>query len=1466
MKMDGRYLLLLTLTLWACVARAQPRFRVQYYSTEQGLSHQAITTMVKDREGFMWFGTWDGINRFDGKSFTAYKSLPGDHSNLGNGRIDQIVEDQSHHLWLQAYDREVYCFDKHTTQFQPLSSVISANGGPKASFRKILHAGDSLVWVHSFNDGIFCVPQNLHGKPRIYQYKPGLPDGFALPADIISFFHVDRDRRIWIGTPHALTCLQRKADGVYKVAPLVPAHLAKGVSITDIEEDATQLYGSTTDGRLLVYNKISATWKVQQLTTGRINALFISRRDNKLLATTQQGAVLRIDPRDLTVQVFQYPARQPLHSLYEDRQGYLWIEPDQSGVVRLDPFTNRFRLFSPVIETSLPFIGNRYRVLEDNNGIVWVNLKGGGFGYYNATKESIDHTLPVSETNNYALPPLVVNVYYDPAGVLWCYTNERELVKVVPQRMDFHQQWLAAQHGSKWANEVRSLLYDRQHRLWMGVKKGELFVYNNQQRLTGLFVNEPPEGFGGVYAMVEDDRGNIWLGTKGNGLFKAMPVDAQHSKYKLVHYREGQANSEGLTCREIYSLLKDRQGRIWIGAFNGGLYQVDDAGPTTRFVHSSKLFTEYPATGFDKIRHMALDSAGNMWIGTTGGLLVLDVEGKQATPYRCTGYSKVPGDIASIGNNDIQFIHRDGRQHMWIATSGGGLARATGNRPFQALRFRNYTTKDGMPNNYVLSCTEDRQGNLWLATENGLTKMDPDTETFRNYDSYDGLPRVSFSEATVCRLPDKGQIALGTNSGLLWFEPEQIVSKAVAANIAFTNLQVNSEEAGPGMPSSVLQQDINYVAALTLTHDQRIIALDFAILDHRSGDHPAFAYRLLGFDSVWRNDRQSGRATYTNLSPGKYVFEVKSLTGDLYSNAPFRQLPITILPPPWKTGWAYTLYALIIVVILYFIHRYALTIIRLREKIAVEQKLAALKQQFFTNVSHELRTPLTLIVTPLEQLERKGKLSAEGAGYLAVARKNADRMVRFINQLLDLRKVQSDKAVLQVSRIELVPFVKRIGEYFAEELRNKKVRLEFTTDTPHLVAWADADKLDVVIYNLLSNALKFSPEGGVINIAIQEKGQERFFIAIADQGPGVPPDQLPAIFELFQVGDQPAGQSTKGIGIGLALCKEFVLLHGGYIGATINEQGGLTVDVELPGTAAYYQAQEAVQFIDRSPAAPMYQKTLEQQLVPHATTQPVTGDTPLPVVLLVEDNDELRAFIRSQLMMQYQVETAIDGVEGLEKATRLVPDLIVTDIMMPRMDGIALLDRLKNDPQTSHIPVVLLSARYSIESQIEGLRYGADHYITKPFQADFLFASIDNLLRQRRKLFDSLVSPKKVVAPDLAPVSITDKDETFLKDVIRVVESKMGDAGFHIEAVAESMAMSRTMFYKKFKSLTNMTPVEFVRDLRLQRAKQLLDSKAYTVSEVAYMTGFSSPGYFSTCFKERYQLAPSEYLKLQTPS
>ena len=1437
---------------------AQLKCKIEHFTTEDGLSHNRVMCMIKDHEGFMWFGTWDGINRFDGHNFIIYKSRPGDTSSLKNNRIDDIVEDRSGYLWLKAYDNQIYRFDKKKEQFLAISDLLPASGNEKFIFDDIILSANGPIWLKTKNQGIFYVPNPGSSRLRFSRYANGLDKNFQLPSNVITFFYEDAQRLVWIGTPKGLCCLKRNSAGMYVNVKLDPA-FSKGFNFTCVAENKDMVWLGTSTGNLVLYKKATRQFIVKNVSASQLNGICVSKKQNAVYLSTSGGGVITINPANVNVSSVSSGMGSALFSIYEDRSGMLWIEPESHGVIRFDPFKHSFKHFTQRKDATYENLAKYYKVFEDKDGVVWMSMKGEGFGYYDPAADAVNYFYDEPGADNYSFSNLVTCTYLDPVGILWLNADDRGLNKIVFQRKDFNQKLLVEHTVSRSDNEIRAICTDSKGRLWLASKAGQLYIYANNKKVPVAFTNAPREGLGVVYNIIQDHNGNMWMGTKGNGLFKAVPVDKERLTYNLTHYLADKKDIYSLNSNIIYGLLEDSKGRIWVGTFEEGVNLIEQQDNKIRFINIKNSFSNYPKETFTRVRNLREDVNGNIWVATTDGVLVLDPNKGVPRNYRFITYSKIAGDKTSLGKNDVQFIYRDSKNTMWLSTSGGGLNKAITSDPFKALKFKVYTTDDGLPSDYLLSSVEDKKGNLWLATENGLSKFVTDKEKFINYDSYDGLPPTGFSESSSLKLPD-GNLVFGCITGYISFNPDEIIYHRIPANMALTNLQVNNNDVALGNANSPLKYNLNDTRHLVLKYNENILGIDYSVLDFRSGNKQSYVYRLTGFDKEWHDNKSQRRATYTNLPPGNYLFEVKSSSEGLYSNDPYKKLAITILPPPWRTWWAYLIYIVLAVVLAEGIRRTVFTMLRLRQRIAVEKKLADLKLSFFTNVSHELRTPLTLILNPIEEIYKKESLSAQGNEHINIVRKNARRMVRFINQLLDLRKVQSGKATLKISKVEMLAFVKKISEYFTDVAREKQIKLVIESDGTELFAWIDAEKLDIVIYNLLANAFKFTPSGKIIKVMVNEMPEgEGILVEVADQGLGVPENKLNDIFELYYEGHHGEGKNLKGTGIGLALSKELINLHHGQIFAKNNADRGLTVTVALKAGKKHLEHDEVV-FID-APEVPYEPEEAIGDLFRNVEQTAHEHNEHTPLVLLVEDNSDLRAFLKVQLGEFYRVELAEDGEEGLEKAIRLLPDLILTDVMMPKMDGIQMMDRLKNNIATSHIPIVLLSARFSVESQIEGLKYGADYYITKPFQNDFLLASVDNLIRQRKKVFETLLNKKKTI--DLSPgeIVITSQDEVFLKKVIKIVEDSMSDPEFNIDAVAGSINMGRSAFYKKFKSLTNLAPVEFVREMRLKRAKQILDAGESNISEIAYMVGFNNAKYFSTCFKEQYQLSPTEYLK-----
>ena len=1426
----------LYLLFFAGAVMAQPPVKIEHYSTEQGLSHDIISSMFKDSQGYMWLGTFNGINKFDGTHITSFNS---DAGTINNQRIDQIVEDGYNHLWVKSYDGQIYRFDKGTEKFTPLTTLLKLK--KKVYIDRILSAADGMLWLRTLGNGVILMPDVRRDQSAHFTFSTLNREKQHLPSDTITFFFQAEKSNFYLGTPKGLVRIIKSANGQF-----VARRLAIGQYSDDHFSTVTRIgkkmYFGTTQGDLIRYDEPTAAFQAIAVSKGKVNASRAAKNGHSLYLTTSMGELLIFNLATSTFSSEKYNSGS-LFSIFEDKGGDLWLEPAKKGVVRFDLKQKTFTTFFQRNDASTIAPRNHFRVFEDRNGTVWAVLRDGGFGYYDPAARKLRYFYNEPGSMQRRFSNLVTTALYDSSGVMLLHTDQRGLDKVIFNPNNFKLQLLVDPGVFKSENEIRGLVCDRRNRLWVSARSGLLYVFQDGKKVDIRFENMPAGGLGAVYTMFQSSDRKLWLGTKEKGLFLAQPINSSETQYKLVNFQHDANDPFSLSSNQVYSVTQDKAGRMWVGTFDGGLNLITTAQGAYRFRRFSEKNSGYP-TGFKKIRHMAVDNNGRLWVGTTEGLVI--GEHTRGNSFTFSSFSRNGVNGKGLGGNDIQYIFKDHKGQMWLGTSGGGLNSAVIGIKKDDISFKLYSTTSGLGNDYILSCIEDQHHRLWIATKSTLSRFDPSTGRFDNFNSYDGVPNDGFSEASATAMQDGG-MAFGTIKGLLLFDPAKIKYHAIKANLVFTNLQVNNEDVNVGGAQGILEQNIDNAKHITLKHNQNIISIDYGILDFRSADRQTFQYRLIGFDDAWQNNKNRRRASYTNLPPGAYVFQVKSSDTDNYSNVPQKSLAITILPPFWKTWWAYLIYVLLFAILVEIIRRVASTFLQLRQKIAIEQQMTALKMNFFTNVSHELRTPLTLILNPIEEILKKQGLPEQVRSHASIVRKNANRMVHFVNQLLDLRKSQSGQSELRLSSVELTSFIQGIADYFVEEAKANQIQFEVYSQEQIRVK-LDVDKIETVIYNLLSNAFKFSSAGQRISVELSVDS-EQIAIVVSDNGYGVPEADLANIFQLYHESRNAETQHLKGTGIGLALAKELVELHGGTISAANVAPHGLAVTVNLPlqidPLTAFQEINEQPQVAQELAVLPMEQ----------------TANSDRPRVLLVEDNQDMRSFLAAILAPYYRLSLAVDGSEGLSLAQQLQPDVVLSDIMMPKMDGIAMLDQLKKDVSTSHIPVILLSAKSALESQIMGLQYGADHYLSKPFNNELLLAAIAGVLQQRKRVMDAMLSGRKIV--DLSPgqVVVTSRDEVFLQKVIAIVEEKMADPDFDIDTVAKMVNMARTTFFMKFKSLTQQAPVEFVRDMRLKMAKQYLDGGSGNISEISYSVGFSNAKYFSTCFKAAYGMSPSAYIK-----
>lgn len=1436
-------------------AAASPECIFEHYTSLDGLPHNSISDIYRDSRGFVWLCTWYGLSRFDGYTFRNYRTLPGDRAPLSHNRFRNVYEDSEGYMWVVTYDDHLYRFNRHTETFEEIASLSDGDDAYKVGAVVCSAAGNT--WIAIEGRGlVYTLPSEMYSPPVVVK----IPETAHIGKSIDAIAEGEAGRMLVV-SERGLVMLSPDAKGGFATTQLSAVAGDTRLCVSD-----GHIFYSTGGGVVMFDPAGNPIGEVSLPQGARITALEFSPADGgTLYIGTRRHGVARyvVDERRL------HPDPAPpgrIRYLKADSHGTLWLATEREGILRYDPARGEYKRFTQPVNAVSYYVDTLPRVVEAGER-VWIKMNRAGFGYYD---RAVDDVLPFYNSAGERFTNGVPCFSIGEDNVLWMSTSERGLEKItiIDPKADIFDPTGDGHESS--ASEIRSLTVDSKGRLWMGNKNGELFCHDSVGRLVKRWPDARSGNIGMPYFIMEDSGGNIWVGTKGDGVVCLTP---RGDDWTLKRFRHDAANPHSLSHDDIYAIAEDRGGRLWFGSYGGAINMLENAS-SDRFLNTAAGdFPYYPAQLGQRVRWLHPMPDGTMAVGTVEGLLLFDPADDPAR-VRFRLVQKSPGDGTSLGNNDVIHMMTDSGGRVWISTFGGGLNLLEGYGEGGEPRFRIYSENEGLASNIVLAATEEPGGNIWVSTERGISRLDVDEGVFANYSRWDGIPAATFSEATAATTP-AGDVLFGSTTNLVVIHPETISSPGEPSALTFTGLEVDNREVVAGRDSP-LKSSVSNATEFTLPHNYSVFRIEFAALNHRMRPRISYIYRLEGFEREWTRVKDARSAVYTNVPHGEYRFVVRSVTDSGMFTGDEIGIGVHILTPPWRSWWACLLYAIVGIAVVAFVYR-AVRIRRLlRSEVHLERRMTDLKLRFFTNISHELRTPLTLILGSVEEVGRREALSPRGESNVAMAQKNARRMLMLINQLLDFRKIVNEKMDIKVRNIDIVALVRSVVDDFRELAGSRRIELMTSVSSEGLDVWVDPPRLESVVYNLISNAFKYTPDGGRITVAVSHREGEGYYtVSVRDSGAGIPPGKQEVIFDRFvQVGLPVEGQ-TRGTGIGLALCKEIAELHHGEISVESTPGEGATFTVRLPmGNARFNMDQiefgggsaevtgetaGVVGAVAGEGPASRPGSAIERQRV-------VRRSPPgAPKLLLVEDNHELRVFIYNNLIDSYNVMEAGDGAEALEMIKTSPPDIVVTDLMMPRMDGIALTNAIRADFETSHIPIVMLTARTGTDTRTEAMRYGADGYITKPFSMELLQARIENLLRQRRNLFEKYSSrgahPGRTfeLVPD--EVVVTDRDEKFLRNIMEWIETHLDDTELTIEAMASHLGIGRTTMYNKIKGLTGKSPVEIIKEYRVTKAMGLLRTGQFTVSEAAYKVGFSDPGYFSKCFKEQYKISPAEFLK-----
>lgn len=1456
-----RHILLILSLLLSLAVRSQPNCIFTHYSSEDGLSQNSIMSMVQDHNGVLWFSSWDGINRFNGYDFKVYKARQGNKITLTNNRVDLLEVDSYNFIWLQTYDNRVYRFDQKTEKFEQVPAE-GMEEGMRCSSIKILPNG--IVWLLSDTEGAIRVKTD----PKDYSITTRVYATHAHGGNVAHVYHVfcDESGQEWLLTD----------NGLIKVTDERQEPVTYFVNVKSGKDESVQafysycsadqvLYFGSDKGRVWCYSLKDEIFHLWELPVkDRVVAINEIKGVGLLITTSHEGLVL-YNPATRESKIYnksncpEFPS-DAFHSVYVDSKQQAWFEMTEWGkVCHFNPFTGAFKQIKMQVE---PRGADRsypsFHICEDLQGNLWVHPQGGGLSWYDRENDKLLPFYNDPNSPHWRFSNKLHSMLSDKQGNLWLCTHSKGLEKITFFGSQFHVYPRNGRGYDLNANTVRALFEDSKHRIWMGKRDGRIEIYTHDFEYQGYLTEhgtiaktgKPLTGV--AYHIMQDSHGNIWIATKGEGVILA-EKNGEHFKVTQFEYNEDDIYS--LSHNSTYWLHEDKHGRIWVATFGGGLnYIQKDAAGKYVFINNRNNLKGFPYDRCYRVRHITSDNKGNIWVGSSDGALCFKEDFKDPESIVFHLYARIPNDMNCLSNNNVYRIITTSRGEVYLATFGGGLNKLVSMDDQGEAVFQSFTRKNGLPTDILLAVEEDDDGNLWISTENGLSKFTPEEKRFENYNERDFGDKIRFEEGTSLNL-STSTILFGTSSGVLYFEPEHIKKSNYVPPVVLGTLKISNQEVMPGVPGSLLEQSLNNTEHLVLSHKENIVTLSFAALDMVYPENIRYAYRLEGFDKQWNYVDKQRTATYTNLPKGDYTFKVRSTNSDGVWVENERSLHITILPSFWETPLAMVLYILAFLSILFAGVYILFTIYRLKHEVSIEQQVSDIKLRFFTNISHELRTPLTLIAGPVEYVLQNKSLSDDVREQLRVVERNTDRMLRLVNQILDFRKIQKNKMKLRIEQIDIVPFVHHIMENFESLAEEHHIDFVFESEMPSLKLWVDADKLEKIVFNLLSNAFKYTPQGKMITLFIHEN-EKSVAIGVQDQGIGISENKKASLFVRFENLLDKNLFNQQSSGIGLSLVKELVELHQAAIRVDSKEGEGSCFTVEFLKGKDHYT--ENVEFIISDSV-----EVKPDEAEEHPSGHPEkVGES--KTMLLVEDNLELRFFLRSIFISEFNVIEATNGSEGLDKALKFVPDIIISDIMMPEKDGIAMTQELRANMATSHIPVVLLTAKTDMDSKLKGMELGADDYITKPFSATYLKARVENILARRVKLQQlycaNLMNIQPASEEEQQPQpEISSHDRKFMEKLTELMEKNMDNGDLIVDDLVKELAVSRSVFFKKLKTLTGLAPIEFIKEMRVKRAAQLIESGDYNMTQISYMVGINDPRYFSKCFKQRFGMTPTEY-------
>ncbi|QQS37215.1 MAG: response regulator [Ignavibacteriales bacterium] len=1277
-------------------------------------------------------------------------------------------------------------------------------------------------------------------------YKNDPDDTNSIDNAIVNTLYEDSEGYIWLGTRNGLDKFNYKTGNFahYQPTPDEPkSKLTNNVVSIYEDDDNNILWIGALDG-LHKFNKLSGRFikvPLDENNSNYTNNPFINVILKDISGYFWFGTSNGLYRLNKTSEKFEhfwfnsmdssFSSDYHVNTVFEDKAGFFWLGT-QNGLVKFDPKT-----FS-----SIRYLNGESNsitsICEDEYGTLWIGTSKNGLYTIDKVKLIISRYAHNAEERSSISSNYISSVYRERSGTIWVTTSIGGVNKINRVKMPFKKYPVEG---------VTQIIKGSNDKIWISTTEGWKIFYPEDEKIVSY-------SFGSDYLVEEEKSGDLWIGKSSGGIYK------RNANGSITNFY---SSSPKEFTKPISCFLKDSEGRIWLGTKKGegGIYKIEP--------NQNRVVKVLQLNG--NIKDFYMDDLGVLWIATfERGLFCFD-PAKNIIIKNYSSQSQYP--YRTKGRTYFEIVP-DKRDLLWIATEKG-LCKY--DRLKDSLIY--YTEKDGLPHELIFSMLIDSNGDLWLITMKTISKFDTKTNKFQNYDVSYGVPENGLSYIYGCKT-ENGEMYFGYPGGIIRFHPDSIRINSFIPPVVITAVK----KLDTTLP---IAKEINF------SYDENFLSFEFVALSYLSQERNQYAYMMEGIDTGWVYSGKRRFATYPNLEPGSYVFKVKGSNNDGVWNEAGTSIAIFISPPWWKTWWAYSFYASCFIFALYTLRRYEMNRISYKNQLKVNQAVLQekeetekIKSRFFANISHEFRTPLTLILGPVEKiLSNNSKDIVKDVGTI---KRNAQRLLQLVNQLLDLSRLEAGKLKLEASKGNIVSFVKGIALSFESLSESKDITLKLQSDKDHIELYFDKEKMIKILSNILSNAFKFTPEEGKITVSVRkchgefisassfgqeipkrvrdDKMKEYIEIKIKDTGIGIPQEDIPKLFDRFYQVDSSLTKEYEGTGIGLALTKELVELHHGSISVESKIGEWTEFTINFPAGRDHLKDEEIIEEIEiktdvilNPDVIGMKNLTLQNPTVTNKkedslrVTQNDGEDK--TIILIVEDNYDMREYIKDSLDPGYQIEEAINGEQGVSKAEKIIPDLIISDMMMPKMDGHELTRILKNNEKTSHIPIILLTAKSEQSDKIEGLKQGADDYLTKPYDAKELQVRIDNLISIRKRLQEKYGSVHNAVKQ--VEKKLNNLDEEFMRRVIAVIEKKLSDENFSIEEFSNELNMSRIQLHRKLKAITGKSASHFLRSVRLEKAKQFIEEQKGNISEIAYSVGFSSPAYFTKCFKDEFGYLPS---------